>query len=185
MKTKLFLLTFVAAMLAFSGCGKDEPTVDDMADNTVEYDGQTYTLDQVFVDYYHSKLTTILAVTSETLEDGSPKLMLEGIHITPDMWNRELDLTDQTNWPDYATVNLYFTGAFNLIYSGFKNGDASMRGELDGVKYDNESIFTSGTHKITGANDGTPITLTVDGKLKNGKTLRMKLVTPSYQINEY
>lgn len=185
MKTKLFLLTFVTAMLAFSGCGKDETTVDDMADNTVEYDGQTYTLDQVFVDYYHSELTTIMAVSSDTLEDGSPKLMLEGIHINPEMWNKEFNLTDLTNWPDPSMVILFFRGAFNMQYNGGVNGDAMLRGLLDGVKYDNESIFTKGTEKITGANDGTPITITVDGELKNGKTLRMKLVTPSYQINEY
>ncbi len=182
MKTKLFLLTFVAAMLALSGCGKEETSVDDMADNTVEYNGQTYSLDQVSVGYFHEALTLVTAATSDTLEDGMPKLMVDGIHIMPDMWNTEFDLTDMTNWPEGSMVILYFSGAFQMNYNTYKDGGTWMEGLLDSVYYENESIFTSGTEKIVGNNDGTPITITVDGELKNGKTLRMKIVTPSYQV---
>ena len=53
---------------------------------------------------------------------------------------------------------------------------------LDGVYYEHESIFTSATYRVSGNNDGTPITVTLDGTLKNGKTLQMKLVSGRYDV---
>ena len=48
--------------------------------------------------------------------------------------------------------------------------------------YEHESIFTSATYRVSGNNDGTPITVTLDGTLKNGKTLQMKLVSGRYDV---
>lgn len=36
---------------------------------------------------------------------------------------------------------------------------------------------------VKGNNDGTPITVILDSKLKNGKELLMKIVSPSYKTN--
>ena len=57
-----------------------------------------------------------------------------------------------------------------------------MLGCIDSVYYENESIFTNGTYRVSGNNDGTPITVTLNGKLKNGKTLQMKLVSGNYEV---
>ena len=69
-----------------------------------------------------------------------------------------------------------------MSYDGYYNGDKDINGLLDGVYYEHESIFTSATYRVSGNNDGTPITVTLDGTLKNGKTLQMKLVSGRYDV---
>lgn len=188
------MMMFVAAAaMMFAACGeKDNNNVNgggsgggsqtSVADNTVVYDGVTYKFDHVMVDYYHEELTLITAETADTLEDGTPRLMLDGIHITPEAWNRDFNLADISQWPvEYVMINLVFTGVLNISYTSFVNGGRGVSGRLDGEYYESESIFTSGTYRVSGNNDGTPITVTANGTLRNGKTLQLKLVTPSYQ----
>lgn len=186
---KIFSILMVALMaMAVVSCGKDEDnntstnggTQLNIADNTLVYDGVTYVLTNVVVDYYHPGLTLMNASTSETMGNGDPLLVVDGIHITPNMWNRDFDLTSQAQWPDEVSVYLYLSGALDFHFDGWCNGDRNISGSLDGVNYENESIFTSGTYRVSGNNDGTPITVTVNGVLKNGKTLQMKLVSDSY-----
>ena len=187
MKTTRFLMMFVAAAaMMFASCGKDDndsgiPQIG-IADNTVVYDGVTYTFDHIMVDYYHPELTLVTAETADTLEDGTPRLMLDGIHITPEAWNRDFNLADISQWPvEYVMINLVFTGVLDISYTSYVNGDRGVSGSLDGEYYEDESIFTSGTYRVSGNNDGTPVTLTVNGTLRNGKTMQIKLVTPNYQ----
>ncbi len=182
---KKFFSILMVAMLATAmvSCEKDNDSDDsqmNIADNTIVYDGQTYTIDNVWVDYYHSELTLISAATGETMDNGDPLVYVDGIHITPNAWNRDFDLTDNSQWPDEVSVYLIFNGVLGINYVGWVNGDRDMSGDLDGVGYEHESIFTSGTYRVSGNNDGTPITITVNGKLKNGKTLQMKIVTGNY-----
>ena len=192
MKTTRFLMMFVAAAaMMFASCGKDNEnggsgsgggSQQSIADNTMVYDGVTYKFDHVMVGYCHEELTLITAETADTLLDGSPRLMLDGIHITPDAWNRDFNLADISQWPvEYVMVNLVFSGVLDISYTSYVNGDRGVSGRLDGVNYEDESIFTSGTYRVSGNNDGTPVTLTVNGTLRNGKTLQIKLVTPDYQ----
>ena len=187
---KFFSILAVALMAtAIVSCNKDEDNSSsaggnsggsNIAANTLVYDGITYVFDEVNVDYYHSALTLMSASTSDTLEDGSPRLMVDGIHITPNMWNREFDLTSQAEWPDEVSVYLYLSGTLDFNFDGWCNGDRDMSGYLDGVDYEHSSIFSSGTYRVSGNNDGTPITVTVDGVLKNGKSFKMKIVSGSY-----
>jgi len=191
--TKLFFTFVAAAAMMFASCGeKDNNNVNgggsgggsqtSVADNTVVYDGVTYKFDHVMVGYCHEELTLITAETADTLQDGSPRLMLDGIHITPDAWNRDFNLADISQWPvEYVMINLVFSGVLDISYTSYVNGDRGVSGSLDGVNYDDESIFTSGTYRVSGNNDGTPVTLTVNGTLRNGKTMQIKLVTPDYQ----
>lgn len=176
-----------AATMMFVSCGKDDEKSSDLnlADNTLVYDGVTYTFDHVMVDYYHDALTLVVAETADTLEDGSPRLKLDGIHVSPNAWNYNFNLADLSQWPDEVMVNLVFTGVLDLSYTSYVNGHRGVSGRLDGEYYEDESIFTSGTYRVSGNNDGTPVTITVDGTLKNGKTMQMKLVTPDYrnQVN--
>lgn len=188
------MMFVAAAAMMFAGCGKDDENGNTnggtngggsqtaLADNTVVYDGVTYTFDYIMVGYCHDELTLITAETADTLEDGTPRLMLDGIHITPEAWNRDFNLADINQWPvEYVMINLVFTGVLDISYTSFVNGDRGVSGRLDGEYYESESIFTSGTYRVSGNNDGTPITVTANGTLRNGKTLQLKLVTPSYQ----
>lgn len=192
MKATRFLMMFVAAAaMMFASCGKDNEnggsgsgggSQQSIADNTMVYDGVTYKFDHVMVGYCHEELTLITAETADTLLDGSPRLMLDGIHITPDAWNRDFNLADISQWPvEYVMINLVFSGVLDISYTSYVNGDRGVSGRLDGQYYEDESIFTSGTYRVSGNNDGTPVTITVDGTLKNGKTMQIKLVTPDYQ----
>lgn len=187
---KVFSVLMVAfAMTAMVACSKDdnkgsnnnEPT-SGIANNTLIYDGTKYTFDYVGVGYFHQSLTLMGATTSDTLENGEPLLTVDGIHITPEIWNKDIDLANQDQWVDGMVIDLVFNGAFNMSYAGYYNGDKDINGELDGVSYEHESIFTSGTYHVSGNNDGTPITVTLNGVLKNGKTLQMKLVSGNYNV---
>lgn len=189
MKATKFLMMFVAtAAMMFASCGKDDNENGggsqlNIPANTLVYDGVTYTFDNVYVDYMYSGLTGMEAYTNDTLDNGEPMLRLHGIHITPNVWNRDFDLADLSQWPDEVSVNLVFEGVLNMAYTSFVNGDRGVSGRLDGEYYEEESIFTSGTYRVSGNNDGTPITVTVDGVLRNGKTLQMKLVSGNYNVN--
>ena len=166
-----------AAAMLFAACGKDN--VEDLADNTLVYDGVTYTFSNVMVDYRHSEMTLVSAIAGDP---QNAELIVDHIHITPNVWNRDFDLVDQSQWPDDVAVYLIINGAIEMQFEGWVNGDRGIFGRLDGVEYEGESIFTSGTYRVSGNNDGTPITITVNGKLKNGKDLKMKLVSPQYNI---
>ena len=191
MRARTIFCALAATMMLFAACGKDDDNKNSggsgggsglsIADNTLMYDGVTYTFDYVMVDYYHPELTLVNATTSDTTESGEPLLSIDGIHITPNAWNKSFDLADNSNWPDEISVYLIFNGALDISFDGWVNVDRDISGHLDGVDYEGESIFESGTYSVSGNNDGTPITVTVDGMLKNGKTLQMKIVTPSYR----
>lgn len=164
-----------------NGSGNDTPTV--LADNTLVYDGQTYTFDNVVVDYYHSELTLLSAFTNDTLDNGSPVLEIQGIHIMPNMWNQTLNLTDVSQWPEDVMVALHLSGVLDISFEAWNNGgNMGSWGTLDSVQYENESIFSSGTYSVMGNNDGTPITVTYDGMLKNNKKIQIKIVSNSYNI---
>lgn len=192
MKFRTILCAFAATMMLFSACGKDDDSNSgngggnqpNIADNTVVYDDHTYTVDLVEVDYYNPSLTLVDATSSVAADDGSPSLEVHGIHITPDIWNRDIDLTNLDQWTDGMVVDLMFVWPDQSIeYQAYYNGDKDISGLLDGVSYEHESIFTRATYHVSGNNDGTPITVTLDAVLKNGKTLQMKIVTGNYNVN--
>lgn len=192
MKKIFAFLTVALLATAMFSCQKDKDNVsgdgDDqqsssIADNTLVYDGQTYKLDEVVVDYYHNELTLVSAFTNDTLDDGQPRLALEGIHITPTTWNATFDLANASGWPNEALVSLHLSGILNISFEAWSDrGTLGGGGDLDGVHYENESIFSSGTYKVSGSNNGTPITITYDGVLKNGKKFQAKIVTGNYDV---
>ena len=175
MKKTLSILMVAFTMTAMVACNKDKDNEDsplNIANNTLVYDGQTYTFDHVVVDYYHSQLTLMGAFTDDTLENGSPKLMVQGIHIMPEVWNNSFDLADATQYPDGVMVSLHLYGVVEMTFEMFNNGgNTGGYGTLDGQEYENESIFSSGTYSVSG-----------NGVLKNGKTLKMKLVSDNYPL---
>ena len=190
MKKIFAIMTVALFATAMFSCQKDKDDNDDnggsqtsIADNTLVYDGQTYTFDNVVVDYYHSELTLVSAFTNDTLTTGEPKLELQGIHITPTTWNVSFDLANASGWPNDALVGLHLSGIININFEAWSdNGVMGGGGDLDGVHYENESIFSSGTYKVSGYNNGTPITITYDGTLKNGKKFQAKIVSKNYDV---
>lgn len=79
-----------------------------------------------------------------------------GLHIRPGMWNRTADIFTETN----------DTVSWNFVFNGVVEANA----------YDDFSACMVG---IYGNNDGTPVTVTVDGTLKNGKKIQMKVIAQS------
>ena len=187
MKARTLLFAFAATMMLFVACDKDEDTnnVSTRAGSYLVYNGTNYTFNNVYVDYYHDELTLVSAETNDTLDNGEPKLSIAGIHITPNAWNKTLDLANASQWPEDVMVALHLSGELNITFEASNNaGVMGSWGEFEGEEIVNTSIFTSGTYRVSGNNDGTPITITYDGVLKNGKNIQIKIVTDNYDINK-
>ena len=163
MKKVLSILMVALAMTAMVACGDEKDNEGDnnvmeLADNTLVYDGVTYHMD-AFQSYYHAGLTTVDAVSLET-DGGEPVIQFIRLHIRPTMWNRTADVFTETN--EDETWECGFTGTI-----------------FDGEYFDIYDGFSACKIGVFGDNNGTPVTVTLDGTLKNGKTMQMKLVTPS------
>lgn len=189
MKKIFSILTIALIATAIVSCDKeDEKTNDNGTElnipaNTLIYDGNTYTFSNVMVDYYHNELTLVSAETADLVDD-QPRLAINGIHITPETWNKTLNLAMPTQWPEGVSVTLNLSGAIDIAYEAWNNeGHLGSWGTFDGAEIDNTNLFTSGTYRVSGNNDGTPITVTYDAVLKNGKKIQIKLVSGSYNTN--
>ena len=174
-KRLLFCFVALAATLMFAACEKDEPAqAEPLADNTLVYDGVTYEM-VPFVEIYNQHLTMLNAFSKDTSLDGQPKIIFDHFHIRSNeeysMWNISTDLVNYTEEEFYEIA---FTGEVLTMIGRGSNSFAE--GEIDGVVYENESIFTSGTLKVTGENDGSgKVLVELDCVLKNGKSLKMKI----------
>lgn len=180
MKTIRMMMFVAAAAMLFAACGKDEEDV--LVDNTLVYDGVTYHLDQsqMYIDRFHAGLTLVTAMTVEQ-QEGNAAITVDHFHIVGDDWNKTRDLA---NLKEGEAYELAFAGPV-LTCSAFghrDNGRTYNGGLLDGTEYEDAPVVTEGTLRVEGNNDGTPITVLLDCKLRNGKVLKMKLVTPSYEI---
>lgn len=193
MKKIFSILTIALLATAMVSCDKEDETNNasnggtqlNIPANTLIYDGTSYTFDNVYVDYYHNQLTLVSAETNDTLDNGEPKLSIQGIHITPNAWNKTLDLANASQWPEDVMVALHLSGELNISYESWNNGgEMGSWGEFEGEEIQNTSIFTSGTYRVSGNNNGTPITITYDCTLKNGKKLQIKLVTDNYDVRD-
>lgn len=145
-----------------------------MADNTLVYDGVTYEMIP-FVEIYNDNFTMLNAFSKDTSVDGQPKIMLDHFHIRSNEeysdWNSTTDLAHPTSEEFYEIA--FMGEVLTMIGHGSVN---AAGGEIDGVVYENESVFTSGTLKVTGENDGSgKVLVELDCVLKNGKTLKMKI----------
>lgn len=177
MKARTILFSLAATMMLFAACGKDNENDGDnqpnIATNTVVYNGMTYHMNNM-VSYANEDLTFFMSTSTEVNDNEYPRMMFGEIHIYPEMWGKTYNLSVLE---DIAGIR-FFDGS-DLFCSTTYNG-TGYDGCIDDVDYPNESPFTEGTFSIRGNNDGTPVTLTLDGTLRNGKTIQMKLVTDSY-----
>ncbi len=176
-KRLLFCFVALATTLMFAACDKDEPEQpagEALADNTIVYDGKTYEMIP-FVEIYNDNLTMLNAFSKDTSADGQPKIMLDHFHIRSNNeysdWNTTTDLAHPTSEEFYEIA--FMGEVLTMVGHGSVNGAGGM---IDGVEYENEPVFTSGTLKITGENDGSgKVLVEFDCVLKNGKTLKMKI----------
>lgn len=181
---KLFLFAFVAMTMVFAGCKKENEnegnsSTQNMPESYMSYAGHVYELEG-FASIFHSNLTLAGALSKDTLDNGDPVIRIDGIHISPDVWGRTLDLTNPDSWVDGIVMDFIIEGTvIDLVYHGWFNGDTGIGGRIDGVEYENQSIFKNGTLLVEGNNDGSPITVTLKGELKNDKTLNIKFIVPT------
>lgn len=182
MKKVISILMVAFAMTAMVACGdKDnngDTPVTPAADNTVVYNGVTYHMTPEVL-CWGSELTRMRAASTETDANSEPVIRFDGLHIKPMTWGRTMNLASPAEGDEWIVA---FMGSVLNCNCSYEYGGLS--GELDGQEYNGQSIFSSGTLLVSGNNDGTPITVTLDGKLKNGKTIQMKLVSGNYDVNE-
>jgi len=152
-----------AAAMMFASCDKENNNENgsgsgggselNIADNTVVYDGVTYHM-ITRQNYRNEDMTQFWAYSEEL--DGNDNLMVyDELHIHSNMWNKKADIFAETN--DDINWQSKFKGSV-----------------LEADIYEDFSACTIG---IYGNNDGSPVTLTFEGTLKNGKTIKMKLVS--------
>lgn len=184
-KRLLFCFVALSAML-FTACGEKEEPVNEtpIADNTIVYDGKTYEMIP-FLEIYNSNLTMLNAFSKDTSVDGMPKMTLDHFHIRENeeysMWNTTTDLLNPN--PEMDFYEIAFSGE-DLTMMAY-GSSTSAGGEIDGVSYENESVFKSGTMKITGVNDGSgKVLVEFDFVLKNNKSLKMRIRTDHVGLGE-
>ena len=139
-----------AVAMIFTACKKDNP----ITDNTIVYDGVTYQMD-THLDPFNPNMGFLDASNNE-LEFMAYHVYNEAEFLTNKTWN---DLTQE--WP--------FFECYGLLEMSTENG------LLDGQQY--ECVFESGTAKQTYSNK--TLSLELDGTLKNGKNLALKLTVNS------
>ncbi len=188
MKTKVttLLLLAVTAMM-FASCGGKESK--ELADNTLVYGDKTYKMTPLATDW--GALWNITA-DSEEKTDGKTSMSLKRIYVYKPEWegkqfgvfmNKTYDLLD----PQPGTlIELSFREAADLeLYAHVQNVNdyIDISGSIDDVVYSNadKGVFTEGTLRIdSDESKEKPVTMVLDGKLKNGKDLKMKLVITDY-----
>lgn len=176
MKATRFMMMFVAAAaMMFASCGKDNNEGNssnipqtDIANNTLVYDGVTYQMEPLPAGNAPSS-------ASKDSIDGEPLFFFDGYHFRDEsMRNKTINLAALSEGEEYSIMIL--GSVLDLNCSGWwEAGQAMYWGEIDGHEYENECVFTNGTFGIYGDINNT--TVIFDCVLKNGKTLRMKLVT--------
>lgn len=173
--TKIFLTFVAVATMMFVSCGKDNKEENgsdipqtDIANNTLVYDGVTYQMEPLPAGNAPSS-------ASKDSIDGEPLFFFDGYHFRDEsMWNKTINLAALSEGEEYSIMIL--GSVLDLNCSGWwEAGQAMYWGEIDGQEYENECVFTSGTFGLYG--DVNNATVILDCVLKNGKTLRMKLVT--------
>ena len=181
------------AMTAFVACSKDNDDNTDnngggnnnvpmlnIEDNTLVYDGTTYHMD-TRVESADQWLTQVYAYSQEKDGDGESVVIYDASHIWSTMFNTTVDLVS----PDME-YGIYFWFSDGSRLNAYYTPDVSensIGGQIFNVDYEHEPIFYSGTYSVLGNNDGTPITILLDGVLKNGKTIQMKLVSDNYVVH--
>lgn len=171
--TRLIMMFVAATAMMLASCEKDNENTTDLENNTVVYNGVTYHMNNM-VSYANEDLTFFMSMSTETTDDENPRMVFGEIHIYPEMWGKTYNLSVLEE-----IQGLRFFDGPDLFCSTTYNGNG-YDGSIDDVDYPDESPFTKGTFSIRGNNDGSPVTVTLDGTLRNGKTIQMKLVTNSY-----
>ena len=170
MRTKLIIVLAAVAML-FTACKKDpEP---ELGNNQLIYNGVVYDLTSfyepdTYMFYYGAE-----AVTKNETDIPKFTFNADGYYET---LNTSFDLTQGPI--EVMTSGYWITLTWNdQSHPDFSagNGNGYMNGSF-GDEYDIATPFKSGT--ITFTKDDTAFTVLIEGVLKNGDTIAMKLYVP-------
>ncbi|MBQ9417395.1 MAG: hypothetical protein IJU19_02310 [Bacteroidales bacterium] len=188
MNTRKMLCTLASAMMLLVGCNKEEetteiaPTIDTTpaAENTFYYAGKSYAVAATTVDYCHSELTVVSAQSADTMADGSPLIALNRFYIRPEHWGRTVNMASPAvgdSWKLDMTLQ-------GVAVRGFGQNDGGrlyFSTDVD-TMHSETPVFKSGTLKVVGENDGTPINILVNAVLTNDLVVKMNIKTESYAI---
>lgn len=184
MKTRNLFFALVAATMMFANCGKSN----DNGDNNGN-DNPQDTIPALTSFIVYDDLTYPMYNLDETHVGSSCSI---GTSVEICFWahntfprNKEIDLAHPT------AGNLYWfsldkNGAtiIQAFGQGKEDGTFDGFGEIDGETINGEAAFSSGTYCVSTADpngEGNPNKIELDGVLRNGKRLQVKLYTNDNQ----
>ena len=146
-----------------NGENNDTPT---LADNVLIYDGVTYT-----GEASATISNSIIQYALQKMDGGNDNFFVQGSYKGAD--NCTFDLTKVVEGVDFHVHVMIEGGVFDMQYS--VNTENGLWSFVDGDNTPGVSSFTSGTATVT-KNDNN-LTIVMDGVVRNGKSLKCKLVT--------
>ena len=164
-KKLMLMLLLTASMLTFTSCNKDWGYAFSPEDNELVRNETHYTMKCRFAPPFHDDYS-IEAFSEETFI-GASLGTFKFYHIPYEMLGQTIDLTKKTDYPL----------SFSVGYQDFSwhSSPDDIGGAIhDEMTFDGESPFKSGTMLLEETENC--ITFTLKGKLKDGSTIRMKLV---------
>lgn len=169
MKKIAFMLLVVAFATTLASCEKDPISPVDPDNNVLLYNTGHYNMDCRFSPPFHDNFD-IDAVSEESF--FGPLISFHFNNIPYEMLGKTIDLTKKSEF------TLSFKVSYHVEWFASPEGVYGTIGEdyEHSTEYPDESPFKSGTMTLT--EDATGITFVLDGKLKNGDSIRMKLFAP-------
>lgn len=169
-----FLFVFAAIAIVFTACNKEKAYK-----NELTWNGETRPLTSN-VQVYHDGTEYYISSWTE-LEEGHdhPEYSFD-CEIDNDCLNKTFDLTagnisDQNGYCIWA--NKFYSPDKHWFYNKYCNGWGNeCSGHINGVNFEDTSIFKSGTMTITLDDEG--LTLSLDGVLKDDDTFTVDLYIP-------
>lgn len=172
----LMIALFAIAMVA---CKKDTPQPSNnggnnggnndtpaLADNVLIYDGVTYT-----GEASASISNDIIQYALQKMDGGNDNFFVQGSYKGAN--NCTFDLTKVVEGVEFYVHVMIEGGVFDMQYSA--DTEHGLWSFVDGDNTPGISSFTSGTATVT--KNGNNLTIVMDGVVRNGKSMKCKLVT--------
>lgn len=177
---KVFSILMIALLtIAMVACKKDNPQPSNnggnngenndtptLVDNVLIYDGVTYT-GEASASISNGMIQYVL----QKIDGENDNFLVQGSYKGAD--NCTFDLTKVVEGVDFYVHVLIEGGVFDMQYTAYT--EHGLWSFVDGDNTSGISSFTSGTATVT--KNGDNLTIVMDGVVRNGKSLKCKLVT--------
>lgn len=178
---KIFSILMIALFaIAMVACKKDNPKPDDnnggnnggnndtptLVDNVLIYDGVTYT-----GEASASISNGMIQYALQKMDGENGSFFVQGSYKGVD--NCTFNLTEVVEGVEFYVHVLIGEGIFDMQYTA--DTEHGLWSFVDGDNTPGISSFTSGTATVT--KNGDNLTIVMDGVVRNGKSLKCKLVT--------